>query len=251
MDDRYAIEVSDLRYTYPDGNEALKGVSFKVRDREKVGIIGPNGAGKSTLLTHLNGVKIGNGSVKVWGVEINNRTAREVRRRVGIVFQDPDDQLFCPTVFDDVAFGPLNLRLPSDEVRRRVAHALSEVGMSGYDKRSAFHLSLGEKKRISIATVLSMEPEILVLDEPTSELDPRGRRNLIALVRQLDKTVIVATHDLDLVFDLCQRCLILNDGKIVYDGETRSVLTNAELLQSNGLELPLSMQRTGQHSARS
>jgi cobalt/nickel transport system ATP-binding protein len=123
--------------------------------------------------------------------------------------------------------------------------------MSGYDKRSAFHLSLGEKKRISIATVLSMEPEILVLDEPTSELDPRGRRNLIALVRQLDKTVIVATHDLDLVFDLCQRCLILNDGKIVYDGETRSVLTNAELLQSNGLELPLSMQRTGQHSARS
>ncbi len=242
MGNTCSIEVAELRYTYPDGKEALTGVTFTVRTKEKIAIIGPNGAGKSTLLAHLNGVKTGQGTVKITGLEINKHNLREIRKRVGIVFQDPDDQLFCPTVFDDVAFGPLNLGLPAETVRSRVDHALAQVGMSGYEQRAAYHLSFGEKKGISIATVLSMEPDILVLDEPTSELDPRGRRNLIDLLRGFDKTIVVATHDLDLVLDLCPRCLIMNEGRIVYDGATRDALSNAELLRSNGLELPLRLQ---------
>jgi cobalt/nickel transport system ATP-binding protein len=242
MDNTWAIEVSELLYTYPDGEQALKGVTFKVREHEKVAIIGPNGAGKSTLLTHLNGVKTGEGSIRICGLDINKGNLPEIRKRVGIVFQDPDDQLFCPTVFDDVAFGPLNLRLSIEDVGSRVERALTQVGMSGYEKRAAFHLSFGEKKAISIATVLAMEPDILVLDEPTGELDPRGRRNLIALLRGFDKTVLLATHDLDLVLELCPRCLIMNDGKIVYDGATGKALSDEELLRSNGLELPLCMQ---------
>ena len=242
MDNTVAIKVSELRYTYPDGNEALNGVTFTVHAREKIAIIGPNGAGKSTLLAHLNGVKTGQGSVEICGLDMNKPNVHEIRKRVGIVFQDPDDQLFCPTVFDDVAFGPLNLGLPIEDVRSRVERALAHVGMSGTENRSAFHLSFGEKKSISIATVLSMGPDILVLDEPTSELDPRGRRNLIDLLRNLDKTIVLATHDLDLVLELCPRCLIMNDGRIVYDGPTQETLSNAQLLHSNGLELPLCLQ---------
>jgi cobalt/nickel transport system ATP-binding protein len=242
MRDTCVIEVAELRYTYPDGKEALAGVTFTVRAKEKIAIIGPNGAGKSTLLAHLNGVKSGQGSVRIGGLELDKHNLREIRRRVGIVFQDPDDQLFCPTVFDDVAFGPLNLGLPAETVRSRVDHALAQVGMRGYEQRAAYHLSFGEKKSISIATVLSMEPDILVLDEPTSELDPRGRRNLIDLLRGFDKTIVIATHDLDLVLDLCSRCVIMNKGTIVYDGASRDALSDAELLRSNGLELPLCMQ---------
>ncbi|HPP03084.1 MAG TPA: ABC transporter ATP-binding protein [bacterium] len=238
-----AIRVQDLKYTFPDGTTALQGVSFTVEAGERVAVTGPNGAGKSTLLTLLNGLLAADGAVEIFGVPVIPANLPEIRRRVGLVFQDPDDQLFCPTIFDDIAFGPLNMGLEPVEVRGRVAKALAQVGLSGFEKRSAFHLSGGEKKRVSLATVLSMDVEILAMDEPSSNLDPRSRRLLIHWLRECDKTQIIATHDLDLAYELTGRTLILHGGKIVADGPTAEILTDQALLETHDLELPYQIQK--------
>lgn len=236
---RRVIEVKGLEYTYPDGTQALKGVSLEIFEGESVALIGPNGAGKSTLLLHLNGVlKGGSGSVKVLGKELDGKNLKEIRGKVGLVFQDPDDQLFCSTVFDDVAFGPLNMGYPEQVVLERVQWALQQVGMGGYEGRCPHHLSFGEKKRISIATVLSMEPEILALDEPTSNLDPQARRGLMELLQQLPLTKIIASHDMEMVSETCRRAVLLFQGQVVADGSSKEILTDVELLEMHDLEPP-------------
>ena len=232
------IAIDGLSFTYPDGRQALHGVSLAVQPGERVALTGPNGAGKSTLLLHLNGILSGEGHVTVAGLRVGGRSLGTVRRLVGLVFQDPDDQLFSPTVYEDVAFGPLYMGLAEAEVRRRVQQALAAVGAQGYEKRSPHHLSLGERKRVAIATVLAMEPEVLVLDEPSSGLDPRGRRALINLLRTLPQTQLIASHDLLLVRDLCSRTLILDAGRVVADGPTQQILADGQLLAAHGLELP-------------
>ncbi len=236
------IKIRNLEYVYPDGTKALKGIDLDVFKEESVGLIGPNGAGKSTLLLHLNGIlKAGRGLVEVLGMKVKERNIIKVRQRVAIVFQEPDDQLFMPTVFDDVAFGPINLGYPEEKVRVSVKEALKGVRMESYEKRCSHHLSFGEKKRISLATVLSMQPEILILDEPTSNLDPRARRHLIELLRSFTLTKIVAGHDLELILGICQRVVLLDEGRIVANGDARNVLSNKSLMESHGLELPLSL----------
>lgn len=211
-----ALEIRGLRYSYPDGSAALKGIDLDVYEKECVALIGPNGAGKSTLIMHLNGLlSPDSGSVKIFGEELNGKNRAELRRMLNIVFEDPDSQLFSPTVFDDVAFGPLNMGLSKDEVSARVREALANVGMSGFESRSPHHLSFGEKKRVSIATVLSMRPRIMVLDEPTLGLDPWGRKDFVGLLKELkkDKTLIISTHDLGLL-KLCDNAYLLKDGKV-------------------------------------
>ncbi len=235
MNDIPALEIAGLSYRYPDGTGALNGIDLVVRTGEKIAIIGANGAGKSTLLLHLNGILKGNGTVRVFGAPVARSTLKGIRRDVGLVFQNPDDQLFCPTVFDDVAFGPRNMKLPEEEVRRRVESALCLVGLDGLEHKSGFHLSIGQKKRAALATVLSMDTKILALDEPTSNLDPRARRNLIALLKGLTETQIVATHDLGLVADLCSRVVLLEQGKVVADGPPEGILADAALLGAHGL----------------
>jgi cobalt/nickel transport system ATP-binding protein len=229
------VETKNLKYSYPDGTKALNGVSLIINEGERVGIIGPNGAGKSTLLLHLNGILGQNGSVRVSGMEISRANLKEIRRKVGIIFQNPDDQLFCPTVFDDVAFGPRNLRIPEDEVAGRVRQSLEAVGLAGFEERSALHLSFGQKKRVAIATVLSMEPELLVIDEPSSNLDPGARRSIIKLLQELGGTQIIVSHDLDLISQLCQRAIILNNGRKITEGSTQEILQSRELLEANAL----------------
>ncbi|MDW8101957.1 MAG: ABC transporter ATP-binding protein [Anaerolineae bacterium] len=229
------LEIRDLHYRYPEGIEALKGVSFEVDEGESVGVVGPNGAGKSTLLLHLNGILTGyssNGSDPVWvkGIPVRKETLRQIRRLVGLVFQDPNDQLFSPTVFEDVAFGPLNLGLSPEEVAERVKKALEAVGMTGYESRSPHHLSLGEKKKVAIATVLAMAPEILVLDEPTANLDPVGRWELMELLRSLPHTKVIASHDLDFVERTCNKVVILNAGKVLAVGPIDQILKDRALL---------------------
>ncbi len=234
------IQIEGLSFTYPDGHQALSEVNLTVERGESVAFIGPNGAGKSTLLLHLNGILRGkNGAVKVLGHPVGGDHLRLIRSKVGLVFQDPEDQLFSPTVFDDVAFGPLNMGCSAEEVRRRVEHALRQVRVVGYEGRSPHHLSMGEKKRIAIATVLSMDPEVLVLDEPTSNLDPRGRWELIELLRGLPLTKLIATHDLDMVRDLCERTVLLDRGRVVADGPTLSILSDRALLAEHGLAPPI------------
>jgi len=232
------IRVEHLSYAYPDRRQALTGVSLSVGEGEKVGIVGPNGAGKSTLFLHLNGILRGEGQVQIAGMYVSDRAVREIRAKVGLVFQDPDDQLFSPTVFEDVAFGPLHLGCPAEQVRVRVTQALSDVGMSGYEEHMPHHLSLGERKRIAIATVLSMDSAILVLDEPSAGLDPRARRNLISLLRQLPQTMLVASHDMRLVWELCDRTVVMDGGQIVADGATRDLLSDVSLMEEHGLEVP-------------
>lgn len=233
-----AIELGSLSFAYPDGRKALSAIDLRVARGEKVAVVGPNGAGKSTLFLHLNGILRGQGRVCVAGVELNDKAVRAVRARVGLVFQDPDDQLFSPTVFEDVAFGPLHLDYPRDEVEERVTRALAAVGMSGYEEQMPHHMSLGERKRIAIATVLAMDPEILVLDEPSAGLDPRARRNLINLLRDLPQTMLVASHDMRLVWELCPRTVILDGGQLVAGGPTSSLLQDAALMERHGLEVP-------------
>lgn len=237
-----AIEVRDVRYTYPTGIEVLRGISCDIRHGEKVALIGPNGAGKSTLMSHLNGVALASsGEVVIDGVPVRPENLKDIRRKVGIVFQDPDDQLFCPTVFDDVAFGPLNLGLSRDEIATRVDQALETVGLKGFEQRSSHHLSFGERKRLALATVLSYQPEILVFDEPSTNMDPLNRRKLIDWLRRCDKTVLLCTHDLDIALDVCERCLVLTDGRIVADGKASEILYDRALLEANNLELPLAL----------
>ena len=233
------IDVADLSFSYPDGRRALSGVSLAILPGEKVALVGPNGAGKSTLMLHLNGILGDKDSpVRVGGLPMSKENLPVIRGRVGLVFQNPDDQLFSPTVFEDVAFGPLHMGLPEAEVRRRAAVALEQVGMAGAEDRLSHHLSIGQKKRVALATVLAMDPEILVLDEPTAGLDPRGRRQLIALLRDLPRSMLVSTHDMALVPELFPRMIIMDEGRVVADGATGQLLATPALLEAHGLESP-------------
>ena len=232
----HTIEVEKLSYSYPDGHVALREASLTITPGEKVALVGPNGAGKSTLMLHLNGILTGQGTVRVCSMDVNEKTLGKVRAAVGLVFQNPDDQLFSPTVFDDVAFGPIYQGLPEAEVRDRVDSALAAVHMRDYAKRVSHHLSMGEKKRIAIATVLSMNPEILVLDEPSAGLDPRARRSLINLLHELPQTMLISTHDLPLVRELIPRMVVMDQGQIVADGPTDVLLNDVALLEAHGLE---------------
>jgi cobalt/nickel transport system ATP-binding protein len=233
-----AIEAAALRFSYPDGTEVLQGVDFTVEQGESVAIIGPNGAGKSTLLLHLNGILRGTGDLRILGLPLEDKNVREIRRRVGVVFQDPEDQLFLTSVAQDIAFGPANMGLDRDEIATRVKEALAAVGMEGFENRSAHHLSFGQKKRIATATVLAMRPEVLVLDEPSSNLDPKARRHLIDILQDLPVTKIIVTHDLPVAYELCERALILSQGRIVADGPIEDILLDEALLAAHDLELP-------------
>lgn len=234
-----SLEVSDLAYAYPDGTQALFGVNLTIGRGERVALLGPNGAGKTTLVMHLNGILGGgHGTVTVAGTPVRKDTLKEIRQRVGLVFQDPDDQLFMPTVRDDVAFGPANMGVRGEELERRVKDALDRVGMLEAADRPPHHLSFGQRRRVAVATVLAMEPEILVLDEPSSNLDPAARRELAEILRSLDVTVLMVTHDLPYALELCERSLILSDGVIAADAPTREVLADPELLAGHRLELP-------------
>ncbi len=232
----HSIEIDNLSFSYPDGHKALNQVSLSIKPGEKVALVGPNGAGKSTLILHLNGILTGDGSLCVAGLPVIKENLGKIRARVGLVFQNPDDQLFSPTVFDDVAFGPLYQGLPSTEVRSRVEQALTVVNMRDYSGRVSHHLSTGEKKRIAIATVLSMNPEVLVLDEPTAGLDPRARRSFIHLLDELPMTMLVSTHDLHLVAEILPRMIIMDEGRIVADGSTDELMEDEALLHAHGLE---------------
>ena len=233
------LDVRGLAFAYPDGHQALFGVDLHVHQGERVALLGPNGAGKTTLVLHLNGILVaGAGSVAVSGLPVTKDNVPEIRRRVGIVFQDPDDQLFMGTVRQDVAFGPANLGLKGAELDARVRRALEQVGMAEYADRPPHHLSFGQRRRVAVATVLAMEPEILVLDEPSSNLDPASRRELADILRSLDVTVLMVTHDLPYALELCPRAVVLSDGTVVADGSTYDVLTDDELMRAHRLELP-------------
>lgn len=237
-----AITVTGLEYAYPDGRVALDGVDLSVPAGERVALLGPNGAGKTTLALHLNGIlRAGSGSVSIAGLELADGTLTEIRRRVGMVFQDPNDQLFMPSVREDVAFGPANLGLAGTVLDERVATALDRVDGAEFADRPPHHLSGGEKRRASLATVLAMDPDILVLDEPSGGLDPAGRRELIATLATLSMTQVVITHDLPLALELCPRSVILDGGRVVADGDTTALLADADLLASHRLELPFGL----------
>jgi cobalt/nickel transport system ATP-binding protein len=239
----HSIAVTDLAFSYPDGTAALDGVTFEITHGESVAIVGANGAGKSTLLMHLNGfLSPTSGSVRIGDIPVTKGTLPGIRKTVGMVFQDPDDQLFMPTVYEDVAFGPVNLGLPAEEIDTRVTEALTRVGALKLQDRPPYRLSGGEKRAVAIATVLAMWPNVLVMDEPSSNLDPRARRRLIELLGTFEHTKIIATHDLDLALDLCDRTIVMSDGTITADGPTREIFADDALLQTSGLERPLAMQ---------
>ncbi len=239
----HLLEFKDVRFRYPDGTEALKGVSFRITHGEAVGLVGANGAGKSTALLHMNGHLLAtSGEVTVGEIPVRKQTRTEIRRKVGVVFQNPDDQLFMPTVFDDVAFGPLNLGLPPELVRERVREALRQVNALPLEGKPPHHLSGGQKSAVAIATVIAMEPDILVMDEPAASLDPKSRRGVISLLNSFSHSKIVASHDLDLILDVCGRCLVIRDGAIVADGPAGDILSDETLLSENNLELPLTLQ---------
>ena len=234
-----AIEIRDLRFTYQDGTEALTGLDLRIEPGEKVAILGPNGAGKSTLMMALMGIYRGSGTIRVLGEELTDDTRKSVRAKIGLLFSNPDDQLFSPTVLDDVAYGPLYMGLPADEVMQRSRDALAAVGMEAFEARAPHHLSLGQKKRIAIATVLSMGTPILALDEPSASLAPAARRELIELLDELPQTMLISTHDLSLVRDLLPRTVVLDGGRVVADGPSERLLVDGDLLSAHGLE-PLS-----------
>lgn len=262
-----AVRAANLEYTYPDGKAALRGVNLEIRPGEKLAIVGPNGAGKSTLLLHLNGLLPGragspaqlhshgaawgrtrqNSSMepRLWiaGLPIIPANLAEIRKRVGLVFQDPDDQLFCTTVIEDVAFGPLNLGMSQAEARRVAEKALERVDLLDVAERMPHHLSFGERKRVCLAGILACNPTVLVLDEPTANLDPRGRRRFMKLIRDLPTTTIIATHDLEMVLELCPRSVILDGGRVIADGPSREILSDESLLDAHGLEVPISLGR--------
>jgi energy-coupling factor transporter ATP-binding protein EcfA2 len=247
----HAIEVRDLHFQYHDGRPALRGIDFNVARGACVGLIGPNGAGKSTLLLHLNGVlpeKLGTPPrIHIEGRPLCAAELPAIRRDVGLLFQDPDDQLFCPTVFEDVAFGPVQMGLERTAVATRVRAALQQVGLAGFEDRSPHHLSLGEKRRVCLAGVLACEPRVLALDEPTSDLDPRGRRELKALLKRLPVTKLIATHDLELVAELCERVLVLDGGALVAEGPALELLADEPLMLAHGLERPHILQHRHPH----
>lgn len=241
------VELKHLNHCYPDGRQSLFDLCLTIGSGECVGVVGPNGAGKSTLLLHLNGIlpekftPTGENGVWIAGEQVAPESLRLIRRKVGLLFQNPEDQLFCPTVLDDVAFGPLNLGLSPAEAKAVASHALQQVGLSGFEDRAPHRLSLGEKKRVCLAGVLACEPEILVLDEPTSNLDPRGRRRFIELIGSLSMTKIIATHDLEMVVELCQRTVILDHGRIQAHGPTTELLSDSQLMDKHGLEVPATL----------
>ncbi len=230
------IEIKNLSYRYPDGTAALDNVNLSVFRGDCVGILGPNGAGKTTLLLHLNGILNGNSSVKIGGLTVDEKNLRVIRSKVGLVFQDPDDQLFMPTVFDDVAFGPMNMDMGAGEVRKRVDGALGSVDMKDYKERISHHLSYGEKKRISLATVLSMNPEVLVLDEPTGNLDPKHRKEFIKFLNATDITKIIATHDISMVKSICDKVVVMDNGAITAFDTTENIFKNKDLLKLHSLD---------------
>ncbi|MBL6634931.1 MAG: ABC transporter ATP-binding protein [Actinobacteria bacterium] len=236
-----SIEVRDLRYRYPgEHHDALTGLSLSVSAGERVAVLGPNGSGKTTFVMHLNGLlSMQSGEIAIGDTSVTEDHLREIRRRVGAVFQDADDQLFMTTVREDVAFGPANLGVTGDELNALVEQTLARVGASGYADRNPHHLSGGEKRRVAIATVLSMNPDVLILDEPTSGLDPAGRRELIDLLAGLDQTQLIVTHDLPLALQLCERSVIVSGGQVVADGATAELLADEALLAQHRLELPL------------
>ena len=234
-----AVEIEHLHFRYPDGYEALRGIELRIDAGEKVALVGPNGAGKSTLMLQLNGLLVpSHGAVRIGGVAVDRTTVRRIRAEVGVVLQDPDDQLFSPTVYDDVAFGPIHLGVPIPEIHDRVERALDAVGMAGFEARVPHRLSLGQRKRVALATVLSMDPSVLVFDEPSAGLDPRGRRELIGLLRGLTPTLLVSTHDMRLVAEVFPRTVVVDDGQIVADGPTEALMADDDLLESHGLERP-------------
>jgi len=246
-----AIAIQGLRYRYHDGTEALRGVDFEIAPGKCVGLLGPNGSGKSTLLLHLNGIlpeKIaGDGAIRIAGQAIITANLESIRRQVGLLFQDPDDQLFCPTVEEDVAFGPQQLGLSGNELLARVERSLGMVGLSGYGHRATHHLSQGEKRRVCLAGVLACEPTVLVLDEPTSGLDPRGRREFKTLLQGIPATKLIATHDLEWVVELCSRVIVLDGGLVVADGSTTEILNDEALMVAHGLERPHSLRHQHPH----
>ena len=237
-----SLEISGLAYAYPDGNQALYGVNLSINQGERVALLGPNGAGKTTLVLHLNGIiPTMQGHVRVAGELVDSKNAesiKSIRHKVGIVFQDPDDQLFMPTVGQDVAFGPYNAGLRGIELEKAVKEALELVGMSEFIDRPPHHLSFGQRRRVAVATVLAMKPEILVMDEPSSNLDPAARRELAEIITSLDVTLLMVTHDLPFAYELCQRAVILSAGVVAADDEISSVLANKQLLNAHRLELP-------------
>lgn len=240
-----AINLNSVSFTYPDKTPALRDVSIVVDCGEKIGIIGPNGAGKSTLITLLNGVQHALGEIVIRGNLISRKNAALIKSLVGIVFQNPDDQLFCPTIYEDIAFGPMNQGLPEKEIDLAVENALTSVGLENYSERSSHHLSFGERKLASIATILSMNPDIIAFDEPTSNLDSLHRRKIIGWIQNWKKTCIITSHDLDMIYDTCDRIFILNNGKISAHGLVKEILQDEKLLKENNLELPLRLQTIG------
>ncbi len=238
------VDFSNVIFRYPDGTKALNGVTFRITHGEAVGIVGANGAGKSTILMHMNGhILPSSGSVTVGGLKLDKSTRQEIRRKVGIIFQNPDDQLFMPTVFDDVAFGPLNLGMTPELVQERVTEALNAVNSLALRDKPPHHLSSGQKSAVAIASVLAMDPDILVMDEPAANLDPRSRRTLIDLLKGFVHTRVIASHDLDMILDVCSRCIVIRNGSVVADGPSADILSNKALMEENNLELPLSLQR--------
>ena len=229
------ISVNSLSFSYPDGSKALHDISFNVYEGERLGVVGANGAGKSTLLLHLNGILGVGNDIQVLGLNVEKKNLRAIRKSIGLVFQNPDDQLFCPTVYDDVAFGPRNMGLDEDEVARRVEESLVAVNASELKSRGAYHLSYGEKRRVAIASVLAMDAKILAMDEPTASLDPRTRHELLDLLQSLAQTQLIVTHDLDFVRSHCSRLILLAAGGVVREGEPSEILGDEELLKANGL----------------
>ena len=230
------IQIKELYYKYPDGTPALEGINLQIKEGECVAIIGHNGAGKSTLLKHLNGILRGHGEILIAGLPMNKQNLKAIRQRVGMVFQDPDDQLFCPTVFDDVAFGLVNMGLEREEIQRRVGQTLKQMGLAGFEGRSAHHLSFGQKKRVAIATILSMLPKIMVFDEPTSNLDPHNEYLLLETIKALPGTKIMVSHDLPILFQLCERFIVLSRGKVVKDTGRDEFMRDISLIKEHGLD---------------
>ncbi len=238
----HKIELSRVSYTYPDGNKAIDDVSFLIGHGESIGVVGANGAGKSTLLSILTGIVFPQeGDVRIGDIPVTKKTLGEVRRSIGMTFQDPDDQLFMTTVYEDVAFGPRNLMLDEIEVKKRVDEALIEVGMQNIASRPAYRLSGGEKRLVSIATTTAMKPDILIMDEPSASLDPKARRRLMQILKGFSHTKIITSHDLDMILEICDRTIVLKNGKIAADGRTYEILTNGKLMEDCGLEMPLSV----------
>jgi len=238
------IEVKNVHYSYPDGNKALNGIDFKINYGETVGIVGANGAGKSTLLNIILGVFFpSKGEISIGDIPLTKKNLPLIRQKVGLVFQNADDQLFMPTVYDDVAFGPRNFKLEEREVERRVIKALQTVGILHLKDKAPYRLSEGEKRAAAIASVLSMEPDILIMDEPTTSLDPKSRRRLINLLKEFNHTKIIASHDMDMIWELCERTIIIKEGFIIADGLTKEILSNENLMEESSLEIPLRLQK--------